>query len=257
MLTDYAKKSSLAGHIHSASLVASKPRVIPKERYIRVKVKRAMLLCAGRGQRLRPLTDRTPKPLIEVNSTTLLDYQLDKLQAAGFTEIMINVCWLADKIIAHIEHSQRLMTIHIQQEEQALETGGGIARALPWLCQHRDDFIVVNADIWHDFDVSELHKTTQTQAHLILSHHRIAEYGDFDLQGDGKLYRSSQPQYVFTGMSGLHQSLFNNVDEEIFPLSKVLFPAIDAQLVSGQLHRGIWSDVGSHDRLAEVRQQYA
>ena len=221
-----------------------------------MKSKRAMLLCAGRGQRLRPLTDEVPKPLIEVNKRTLLDYQLDKLQAAGFTEIMINACWLADQIINKVESSSRSMDIKFQREEKALETGGGVAMALPWLCQHRDDFVVVNADIWHDFDLLELQQVTPTKAHLILSPNLTSEYGDFDLQKDGQVCRSDHPEYVFTGMSSLHKSLFENVDENFFPLSKVLFPAVDRGLVSGHLHKGIWSDLGSHDRLAEVRHNY-
>ena len=212
---------------------------------------RVMLLAAGRGARLRPLTDTIPKPLMRVQGKTLLEHQLQKISDAGFSEVLINVSWLADSIIDFMNSYKSPLKIVIQHESKVLETGGGIARALPWLCANNDHCVVTNADIWHDFDLSRLHQCQPDTAHLILSEQLIDDQGDFDLDDDRVLHHDHSP-YVFTGISCLHKSLFTGADTGVFPLTDVLMPAVHNKQVTGEIHNGFWSDLGTKKRLDAV-----
>ncbi len=216
-----------------------------------------MILAAGRGERMRPLTDLTPKPLLEVRGRALIEYHIEALAAAGITELVINHGWLGKQIPQRLGDGSRY-GVEIQYSAEppdALETGGGIVQALPLL--GGDPFIVVNGDIFTDYPFVEL--TTRkmkdlTPAHLVLVdnplHH---QEGDFVLQGERVTeYGGSggNPQLTYSGIAIIHPSLFDGVALGRFPLAPLLFQAVDRGELSGEHYQGSWSDVGTPERLA-------
>lgn len=212
---------------------------------------RAMILAAGRGERMRPLTDSIPKPLLEVGGNCLIEYHLDALHRAGVTQVVINHSWLGEQLVAKLGDGKRYgVSISYSAEPgQALETAGGIKRALPLLGDK--PFIVVNGDIWTDFDFAKLPETLTTEAHLVLvknpEHH---PRGDFNLAEYNLL--DNTPVFTFSGISVFSPDFFNRLDEGVLPLAPLLRNAIDEQKVSGELFSGDWWDVGTPERLAEL-----
>ena len=168
---------------------------------------RAMILAAGKGERMRPLTLHTPKPLIPVAGVPLIEYHLRALAQAGVTEVVINHAWLGDKIEAHLGDGARF-GVHIvySKESQPLETGGGIYKALPLL--GHEPFIVVNGDVFTDYDFAALQKPLQDLAHLVLinnpEHHLE---GDFSLE-DGRVLAPAAETLTYSGIAVLHPELF-------------------------------------------------
>jgi MurNAc alpha-1-phosphate uridylyltransferase len=171
----------------------------------------AMILAAGRGERLRPLTDNTPKPLLEAGKQKLIEHHLHALSAAGFSDVIINISHLGRQIIDALGDGSRYqLNIHYSDERKAvLETGGGIFKALPFL--KSDPFLVINGDIWTDFDLSLLPEKIDSLAHLVLvknpEHH---PQGDFTLQ-DGRVYekKNRQLSWTFSGMGIYSHSFFD------------------------------------------------
>lgn len=219
-----------------------------------------MVLAAGRGSRLAPLTDTCPKPLLDVGGRSLLQRVLLQAQSAGFSAAVINVSWLGDSIRQAVTDWPLEFPVHFSVEgERRLETGGGIRQALPLLGE--SVFAVVNADVLTDFPLRRLverarHWPAGHLAHLVLvpnpAHH---EQGDFGLV-DGQI--SNQPEHTFAGISLLHPQLFaQSPPEEVFPLAPLLRTAIAANRVSGELHTGYWNDVGTPQRLAAARSAIA
>ncbi len=211
---------------------------------------KAMLLAAGLGTRMRPLTDHTPKPLLPVAGKPLIVWHLERLAAAGFREVVINHAWLGDQI------EQRLgdggawgVSIHYSPEPAPLETGGGILRALPLLGEA--PFAVINGDIWTDYPLAELRSLTPAGAHLVLidnpDHH---PRGDFGLE-DGRVTERSEarPAFTFAGISVLHPALFAGCRPGAFPLRPLLSAAVAAGTASGEHYAGAWLDVGTPERL--------
>ena len=211
---------------------------------------KAMILAAGRGERMRPLTEKTPKPLLEVRGHPLIEYHLRALHAAGIREVVVNLSWLGEQIRAALGDGARWgVSIHYCDEgPEPFETAGGIFNALPHLGP--DPFIVVNGDVWTDYPFSRRTLARDATAHLVLvpnpAHHAP---GDFSLQ-DGRVTRSSGKTYTFSGIAQYRPEFFAGCTAGRFPLLPLLRRAIDAQSLTGELHQGVWSDVGTPERLA-------
>lgn len=210
---------------------------------------KAMILAAGKGERMRPLTLTTPKPLVRAGGVPLIEYHLRALAAAGFTEIVINHAWLGQQIEDYLGDGSRYgVSIRYSAEGEPLETGGGIFRALPLLGD--EAFLVVNGDIWTDYDFSRLRGPLSGDAHLVLVdnpvHHRE---GDFSLL-EGQV--RDQPCLTYSGIAVLAPQLFADASPGAFKLAPLLRRAMAVGQVTGEHFQGRWVDVGTHERLAEV-----
>jgi len=217
---------------------------------------RAMILAAGRGERMRPLTDTVPKPLIPVAGKPLIQWHIEKLAAAGITEIVINHAWLGARIEQTLQDGQQ-WGVHIRYSAEtcALETAGGIATALPLLGS--EPFLVMNGDIWCDWEPShafqmatQLTQSTQ-QAWLLLvpnpDHH---PKGDFGLTASGLVTNDMPHKHTFAGIGVYKPSLFAGTPaHHPAKLAPLLHEAITRQAIAGQLHPGTWVDVGTPERL--------
>lgn len=213
---------------------------------------RAMILAAGKGERMRPLTLHTPKPLIPVAGVPLIEYHLRALAQAGVTEVVINHAWLGDRIEAHLGDGARFgLQIVYSQESQPLETGGGIYQALPLL--GADPFILVNGDVFTDYDFAVLQKPLQGLAHLVLinnpEHHLE---GDFSLE-EGRVLAPTTATLTYSGIAVLHPELFAGCQVGAFKLAPLLRQAIAQGQVSGEQFNGCWIDVGTPERLAAAQ----
>lgn len=214
---------------------------------------KAMLLAAGRGERLRPLTDHTPKPLLEVGPHTLIEWQLLRLKAAGIVDVVINLAHLGAQIEAHLgdgrRHGVRILYSH--EPPGALETGGGIRHALHLLGDA--PFVVANADVWIEFDFARLPPLVDDLAHLVLvPNPRHNPRGDFALN-DSRIRNDGAVRHTFAGIAVYSPTLFAALPPGRFPLAPLLRNAADQDRVSGQLHRDKWIDVGTLERLEEAR----
>ncbi|THF30363.1 nucleotidyltransferase family protein [Pseudomonas atacamensis] len=214
---------------------------------------KAIILAAGKGERMRPLTLTTPKPLVRAAGVPLIEYHLRALAAAGFAEIVINQAWLGQQIEDHLGDGSRFgLSIQYSPEGEPLETGGGIFRALPLLGD--DAFLVVNGDIWTDYDFSVLHQPINGLAHLVLAdnppHH---PKGDFSLI-DGKVHDGEPDAQTLTysGIGVLHPQLFDGCSDGAFKLAPLLRNAMAKGEVTGERLKGHWVDVGTYERLAEA-----
>ncbi|MGE7991278.1 N-acetylmuramate alpha-1-phosphate uridylyltransferase MurU [Pseudomonas sp. NPDC089554] len=214
---------------------------------------KAMILAAGKGERMRPLTLHTPKPLVPVAGQPLIEYHLRALARAGFTEVVINHAWLGQQIEDHLGDGSRFgLTIHYSPEGEPLETGGGIFKALPLLGDA--PFLLVNGDIWTDFDFAGLRSPPQGLAHLVLvdnpGHHGR---GDFRLDAGQVVDGDGAPgTLTFSGISLLDPALFKGCQPGAFKLAPLLRQAMASGQVSGEHYRGRWVDVGTLERLAEA-----
>jgi MurNAc alpha-1-phosphate uridylyltransferase len=213
---------------------------------------KAMLLAAGRGERMRPITDSTPKPLVPVGGRPLVAWHLAALARAGIREVVINLSWLGAQVRATLGDG-RDYGVSITYSEEGpvpLETGGGIFRAVPLLGP--GPFLVVNADIWTDIDFAALALEAHAHARLLLipnpPHH---PRGDFGLEGDLVVSRDSD-RYTYSGVGLYRPEFFGGCSPGRFPLLPVLNRAIARALVRGQVHRGEWCDVGTAERLASL-----
>ncbi len=217
---------------------------------------KAMILAAGRGSRLRPMTDLTPKPLIEAGGKPLITHLLRQLQRAGIREVVINTGWLGAQLEQVLGDGRRhnLKIAYSHEGWPALETGGGIANALPLLGE--DEFLVVNGDVYIEgLDLKRLarmHLPGQDLAHLVLvpnPPHNLK--GDFGLVA-GRVFDAG-PSYTFSGVSVLHPALFEDAPKGAFKLAKRLRKAVENHQVTAELFTGYWSDVGTHERLAQLQ----
>ncbi len=211
-----------------------------------------MILAAGRGERMRPLTDTVPKSLLRAGDKALIDYLLDGLAVGGWRDVVINHAHLGEQLIAYLGDGRRYgLRIHYSAEgEQGLETGGGIHRALPLL--DSDPFLVVNGDIWTDFPFAGLPREIEGLAHLVLvdnpTHH---PEGDFVLS-DGSVRVEGASKLTFSGIGVYRQALFKECRPGKFPLAPLLRAASVHGWVSGEHYRGAWFDVGTPERLAAL-----
>lgn len=214
---------------------------------------KAMILAAGKGERLRPLTLHTPKPLVKAAGVPLIEYHIRALVRVGFDELVINHAWLGEQIEAYLGSGERFgVRIRYSPEGEPLETGGGIHRALSLLGDA--PFAVVNGDIWTDYDFAALQRPLSGLAHLVLvdnpEHHPA---GDFVL-AEGRVSEEGAPaaRLTYSGIALLSPRLFDGCSAGAFKLAPLLRRAMAAGEVSGEQHRGRWIDVGTHERLAEV-----
>ncbi len=222
---------------------------------------KAMILAAGLGNRMRPLTDHTPKPLLCANKKPLIEYHLENLQRAGVREVIINLAYLGEKIQAHLGNGER-WNLHIQysQEPEPLETGGAILQAQGLLGAER--FLLINGDVWCDLEFSSFisrQLSSTLFGHLLLvPNPRFHSLGDFALCDSGVLLEDTQqthPQrFTFAGISLISPKLVTHYPNkrEKFPLVECFRHAISHQQLSGQVHQGHWSDVGTPQRLQEL-----
>jgi MurNAc alpha-1-phosphate uridylyltransferase len=216
---------------------------------------KAMILAAGRGERMRPLTDTTPKPLLKVADKALIDYHVERLVAAGVTELVVNHAYLGEQIEQHLgDGSSYGASIQYSPEQTALETGGGIYRALPLL--GAEPFIVVNGDVWTDYPFERLLNRQVAKAHLVLvDNPEHNSKGDFVLSTGQVGLKNSEAGLTFSGVSILHPSLFDGFNEQVLPLKLPLQQAIREGLVSGEHYKGRWVDVGTPQRLDVLSQE--
>lgn len=216
---------------------------------------KAMILAAGKGERMRPLTLTRPKPLIEVNGRPLIEHHIQALAAAGITDLVINHAWLGDQLEAVLGDGSRLgVSIRFSAEGEPLETGGGIFRALPLLGS--EPFMLINGDIRTDVDFAALALPAGCLAHLVLVDNPVHHpTGDFGLV-EGQITLEASEKLTYSGIAVLHPQLFSDCTAGAFKLVDVLRPAIVAGQVSGQRLAGRWVDVGTLERLAEAEQLF-
>ena len=210
-----------------------------------------MILAAGRGERMRPLTDHCPKPLLAVGGQTLIGRHLERLAAAGCKQVVVNVAWLGHRLREYLGDGSHwgLRVVISDEGAEALETAGGIVNALPLLGPQ--PFWVVNGDIWTDFDLASLPAEPEGLGHLVLvdnpAHH---PEGDFRLAGDRVENPKGEPALTFAGIACYRPELFAGQTAAIAPLGPVLRRAAERRQVTGSYHHGVWFDVGTPRRLA-------
>jgi len=219
---------------------------------------KAMILAAGRGERMRPLTDQCPKPLLEVADKPLIEYQLERLAKAGITSVVINLSYLGEQIEAKLGNGHRFgLSIQYSWEKPVvLETGGGICQALPLLGD--EPFLVVNADVWSDYPYDELvHRSwpSNALAYLVLvnnpAHHPQGDFGCVQ----GVLSAIAESRYTFSGIGCYHPRLFAGCMPKPFALAPLLREAMQQGQVFGEVYAGAWEDIGTAERLSSLDQR--
>lgn len=215
-----------------------------------------MILAAGLGARMRPLTDHTPKPLLPVGGKPLLQYHLEALCAAGVHEVVINLAWLGDQIRQFVgDGSSFGLAVRYSQEPEPLETGGAILQALPLLGE--EPFLLLNGDVWSDYPLPSLIERSlpgRLDGHLVLvPNPDFHPAGDFGLDADGLILAGSadSERYTFAGISLVRPRLVAEYPQRRlkFPLLEALLLGIEYGRLSGEIYSGEWSDVGTPERL--------
>lgn len=228
---------------------------------------KALIFAAGLGERMRPLTEHTPKPLLEAGGQPLIAWHLRKLAAMGVIDVVINTSWLAEQFPRTLGDGARWgLRLHYSCEGPTpLETGGGMWHARRWLGDA--PFLAINGDIWTDFDFSRLPREPAGDAHLVLvdnpEHHPA---GDFALHADGLLSDAGTPRMTFSGIGVYRPGLLDTWRQVIgaapgseeqpprFKLAPLLRDGMRRGRVTGEHHRGRWTDVGTPERLAQLDQ---
>jgi len=214
---------------------------------------RAIVLAAGRGERMRPLSDQCPKPLLSVRGKPLIVYHLEKLADLGVPEVVINISWLGSAIRAALGDGTRwkLRLRYSDEGDSALETGGGIFRALPWLGP--EPFLAVNGDVYTDFDFGALALRPGSLGQLVLVPNPAhVPQGDFALQ-QGRVLEQGSARWTYAGIGLFAPALFAHCAPGPFPLRPLLARAMAAERLHGELYHGLWSDVGTPERLAALQ----
>ena len=213
---------------------------------------KAMILAAGRGERLRPLTERLPKPMIPIGSEPLIVHQIRWLRRAGIRDVVVNVHHLAEQIVRGLGSGADLgVRIHYSREDDLLETGGGVKRALPLL--RPGPFVVLNGDIWTNYPLRRLLDLQPERAHLVLTptppH---LPHGDFHLR-DGEVRRGGDDDHTYCGIAVLAEALFAEAPDGAFSLRELFFKAAAEGLLRGESFTGTWIDIGTPEQLKRVR----
>lgn len=210
---------------------------------------KAMILAAGRGERMGALTADRPKPLLPVAGVPLIEHHLRHLQAAGFREIVINTSYLGEQIRATLGNGERWgLSIQFTIEPERLDSGGGIHNALPLL--GNTPFLLVNGDVWTDMPLASLQLPGNRLAHLVMvpnPDHNLR--GDFVLGDEGRVLSEGNDRLTYSGIAVLSPDLFAGCESGIFPLAPLLRNAMREGLVSGERYGGVWIDVGTPERL--------
>ena len=225
-------------------------------------MRHALIFAAGLGERMRPLTERTPKPLLEVGGKPMIEWHLEKLAAAGIHYVVINTSHLAEQFPATLGDGSRwgLRIRYAYEGPSPLETGGGMLNALPLL--GNEPFLAISGDIWCDVDFASLPSEPDGLAHLLMvdnpPHHPL---GDFSLDADGVLHEEGEAKVTFSGIGVFRTGFLRDWTEHVgevndqparFKLRPLLAAAMRDGEVSGQLHVGRWTDVGTVERLARL-----
>ena len=227
---------------------------------------KALIFAAGLGERMRPLTDTTPKPLLEVGGKRLVEWHLEKLAAIGIEDVVINISWLADQFPATLGDGSRwgLRIAYSHEGDTPLETGGGMWNALPLLGDAHggnEAFLLVNGDVWTDYDFARLPRDPQGLAHLVMvDRPPQATHGDFALDDAGYVRADGEHKLTYSGIGVYRPQLFDGWREIVrepamangkpkFPLAPVLRAHMAAGGITGEHHRGRWTDVGTPERL--------
>jgi N-acetyl-alpha-D-muramate 1-phosphate uridylyltransferase len=208
-----------------------------------------MILAAGRGERMRPMTDSIPKPLLKVRGQPLIERHVTGLARAGMERIVINLAWLGSQIREYLGDGRRYGVSIVYSEEQprALETAGGIFRALPHL--EPGPFVVVNGDIYTDFPFATLELASDRDAHLVLVPNPVQHpRGDFGLE-QGLALPEAESRYTFSGVAVYRDVFFAGCTDGAYPLKPLLLRSMVAKRCSAQLYTGLWEDVGTPERL--------
>lgn len=216
---------------------------------------KAMILAAGRGERMRPLTDHTPKPLLEVGGKALIEWHIEALSRAGIREVVVNHAHLGKRIVQHLGDGHRygVQIDYSPEPPGALETGGGIRHALPLLGS--EAFVVVNGDIWTDYAYTGMSLAEGRLAHLVLVDNPVHHpRGDFCLAGNAVSERGSV-RLTYSGIGLYHPDLFAGTRDGAFPLAPLLREAMAQGFVSGEHFHGEWMDIGTPERLDELNQR--
>lgn len=219
----------------------------------------AMILAAGRGERMRPLTDTLPKPLLQVRGKALIEHHLDKLHQAQYSDVVINHAWLGDKLVAYLGNGRRYgVNIHYSAEQHALETAGGIANAMPLLTacmQQQDCFTVINGDIFCNIDFAQLPQCLSPDTAMLVMVDNPAHNpaGDFYLKG-GRLTHKQGKALTFSGVAVYHRAFFDLVRAQKQALAPLLREQIANDRIAGYHHQGYWFDIGTPTRLQEINQ---
>jgi len=214
---------------------------------------KAMILAAGRGERMRPITNDIPKPLVPVAGKPLIAYHLESLARAGVGDIVINIAYRGEQIREALGDGGRygVRIAYSDEGPEPIETGGGIFKALPLLGEK--PFLVVNGDVWTDFDFTRM-PALGPAAHALLvmvpNPPHVAR-GDFGLDGDW-LTESESDRYTYSGLGVFSRELFEGCEPGKFPLRPLLSRAISARRLRGHVYRGVWSDIGTPERLAAL-----
>jgi MurNAc alpha-1-phosphate uridylyltransferase len=214
-----------------------------------------MILAAGRGERLRPITDEVPKALVEVGGKSLLEYHLERVGAAGIGTVVINLGWHGERIVERVGSGARfgLEVLYSDETDGVLETGGGIHKALPLL--GGDPFLVINADIFTDMPVPDERLSADDLGHLVLvPTPAYRDHGDFDLV-DGRVRRSGRPGLTYAGFAIYRPEFFAGCESGRFSVVPLMYRAAEAGRLSGSVYAGGWADVGTPERLAALRSQ--
>jgi MurNAc alpha-1-phosphate uridylyltransferase len=212
-----------------------------------------MILAAGKGERLRPITDEIPKPLIDVGGQSLLERHLVNVRSAGIESVVINLGWLGDRIVELVGSGERygLEVSYSQECDNILETGGGIHKALPLLGS--EPFVVVNADIYTDMPIPSLRLDDDSLGHLVLvPTPGYRDRGDFDLD-EGLIRNGTEAALTFSGIAVYRPEFFDGCEAGRFSIVPMLRAAADRGWLSGSLYEGLWADAGTPQRLAALR----
>lgn len=226
---------------------------------------RAMILAAGLGTRMRPLTDNCPKPLLKANGKALIEYQIERLAKAGISHIVINHAYLGQQIEDFVSSGEKWgvnVSYSAEPAGEPLETGGGIFKALNQVSPDGQPFLVVNGDIWIDLDYGQLisdweksHSSHQDLIHLVMVENpEHNPNGDFALTETGRLVEKGTNKYTFSGVSVLNPELFDDCESGAFKLAPLFRTAMQKKRASGQRYSGFWLDVGTPERLNELEQ---
>src|SRR3990167_5562853 len=214
---------------------------------------RAMILAAGRGERMGELTLHTPKPLLKVGGHFLIEYAIANLKQADITDIVINIAYHQEQITAALGNGHAFgVDIVYSREKERLETGGGILQALPLLGD--EPFIVISSDVISDYPLQQLHCPSDSLAHLLMvDNPHYHPRGDFGIR-NGKIVTDAMPTFAFASVGIYRKELFANCHPGHFRLTNVLVPAITAGNVTGEHYQGMWYNIGTPQELADINQ---
>lgn len=215
---------------------------------------KAMILAAGLGTRMRPLTNHLPKPLLSVGGKPLIVWHLERLKRNGFQQVVINIAWLGNKIPEMLGNGDQYglkIWYSDEQNEDLLETGGGIIKALPLLGE--EPFLVLNGDIWCDYEFKPTSPLKGNDlGHLLLVDNPVHHpNGDFLLE-DGRVHNTGDHQLTYSGIAYFHPDLFKQCHYGKQALAPIMREAMQNSLISGEHHQGVWQDIGTPERLAEL-----